>query len=128
MKNKKNYHNVHPFLKKSNASLVRKSAMKTHGSHGPSGPDANKRRKLLTFFRLSSTDLCKTTAKLAMCIATTHLTFLFPYNTCQVIVPDKCPGVRPIRILEVRIRIFGIDRSHQFCIGQKKELNMQFIL
>ena len=86
--------------------MVRKSAVKTHGSHGPSGLYANEWRSLLRSFK-SSTDLCKTIAKLAIRIALSHLTFLLPYNSCRLIAPDKCPGVRPIGIGEVLRRIIG---------------------
>ena len=81
--------------------------MKTHGSHGPSGLDANEWRKLLTFFKSSSTDLCKTTAKKAIRIATSHITFLLPYNSCRLIALDKGPGIRPIVFGKVFRRIIG---------------------
>ena len=82
-----------------NASMVRKSAMKTHGSHGPSG--------LVTSFKLSSTDLCKTITKLAIRIATSHLIFVLPYKSCRLIAFDKCPDVRLIGITEFLMRIIG---------------------
>ena len=47
-----------PIFEKLFASMVRKSTMKTHRSHVPSGPDANEWRRLLSSFKLSSTDLC----------------------------------------------------------------------
>ena len=87
--------------------MVRKSAMKTHGSHGPSGLDANERQRLLTSFKSSSTDLCKKIAKLAIRIATSHLTFLLPYYSCRLIALDKCPSLRPIGIEEAIMRIIG---------------------
>ena len=77
-------------FEKLNASIVRKSAMKTHGSHGLSSLDANELRRLLTSFRLSSTDLCKLIAKLAIRIATSHLIFLLlPHNSCRLIAFDN---------------------------------------
>ena len=113
--------------------MVRKSAMKTHGSHGPSGLDANDWRRLLTSFKLSSTDLCKTIAKLATRIATSHLTFLLPYNSCRLIALHKFPGVRPKRNGEVFRRIIGrtiikciktdlkiLSGDKQLCMGQKR--------
>ena len=85
----------HQFIfAKLNASIVRKSAMKAHGSHGNSGLDANEWQRLLTSFKSSSTDLFKEIAKLLIRIATSHLIFLLPYNSCRLIVPDKCPGVQ----------------------------------
>ena len=88
-------------FEKTKASMVRKSAMKTHGIHGPSGLDANEWRRLLTSFKLSSTSLCKTIPKLAVQIATSCLIFLISHNLCRLIALDKCPGVRPRRIGEV---------------------------
>ena len=78
--------------------MVRKSVIKTHESHGPSGLDANEWQRHLTSISLSSTDLCKTIAKLAIRIATSHLNFLVPYSLCRLITLDNCPGVRPTGI------------------------------
>ena len=91
-------------VQKCNNSMVRNSAMKTHGNRGPSNLDANKWLRLLTFFKLSPTDLCKMTAKLAIRLATSHLTFR-SYISCRLIALDKCPSVRPKRIGEVLRRI-----------------------
>ena len=64
----------HPTIfDKLNSSAIRRSAMKTHGSHGPSGLDANEWRRILTNFHQSSTELCKTIAILAHLIATTDV-------------------------------------------------------
>ena len=92
-------------VQKFNTSMVRNSAMKTHGNRGPSKLDANKWLRLLTSSKLSPTDLCKMTAKLAIRIATSHLSFA-TYIFCRLIALDKCPSVRPIRIGEVLKRIF----------------------
>ena len=100
--------------------MVRKSAMKTHGNHGPSGLDANEWQRLLTSFKSSSADLCKMIAKVAKRIATSHLTFLLPYNSCQLIALGKGPAVRPIGIGEVLRRIIG--RTLVKCI--KADLNI----
>ena len=40
-----------PPLKKINAPSIRRAAMKTHDSHGPSGLDANEWRRILTTFK-----------------------------------------------------------------------------
>ena len=45
-----------------NAKLVRKSNLKTHGSHGPSGLDACEWRRILTHFNQTFIELCKTIA------------------------------------------------------------------
>ena len=78
-----------------NASKVRKSAMKTQGSHGPSNFVANEWRRLLNCVKLSSSDLCKQKA-------TSTFTFLLLYNLCILIALDKCPSLRQLRIGKVR--------------------------
>ena len=85
--------------------MVKSSSVKTHGIYDPSGLDAYKWRRLLTSFMLSSTDLCKTIAKLAIRIATVHFIFLLSFNLCQLIALDKCPGVQPIKIGAILGRI-----------------------
>ena len=105
----------HPqIFERINAACIRKSAMKTNGSHGPSGLDSQEWRRLLTSFKDSSSDLCKTIAKLAIRISTEKLPFLKAYNACRLIALDKCPGVRPVGIGEVLRRIIG--RSIMKCI------------
>ena len=81
--------------------------MKTHGSHGPSGLDANEWRSILKSLTSSSTDLCKTTAKQGIRIAKSHISFLLPYNSFRLIALDKCPGIRPIGFGKVLRRIIG---------------------
>ena len=108
--------------------------MKTRGSHGPSGLDANEWRRILSNFGQSSVDLCKTLAKLASLIATSHLETdeMAAYNACRLIPLDKNPGVRPIGVSEVLRRIIGksilkclsndlklLGQSDQLCLGQK---------
>ena len=106
--------------------------MKTHGSHGPSGLDANDWRRILTTFRSSSTDLSRTIARLAVKIATERLTFIEIYNLCRLLALDENPGVRPIGIGEVLRRIIGrsivqclktdlklLGGNKQLCLGQK---------
>ena len=123
----------HPqIFERINAACIRKSAMKTNGSHGPSGLDSQEWRRLLTSFKDSSSDLCKTIAKLAIRISTERLPFLKAYNACRLIALDKCPGVRPIGIGEVLRRIIGrsimkcikrdlalLGNNTQMCLGQK---------
>ena len=115
-----------------NGPTIRKAALKTHGSHGPSGLDAQEWRRILTSFKKSSEDLCKTLSKLAIRIATEDVCFLDAYNSCRLIALDKCPGVRPIGIGEVLRRIIGrsimgcvkadlkrLGSNFQLCLGQK---------
>ena len=77
--------------------------MTTHGSHGPSGLDANGLRRILTHFGQQSFEISKTLAKIAQKISTEILSheLLEPYNACRLIPLDKNPGVRTIGIGEV---------------------------
>ena len=53
----------HPSIfEQTNAKTVRKSTLKTHGNHGPSGLDACEWRRILTHFNQTSIELCKTFA------------------------------------------------------------------
>ena len=113
---------------KINAATIRKAAMRTHGSHRPSGLDADEWRKILTNYGQYAIDLCKTIAQLAQRIAREKLTenHLEAYNACRLIPLDKCPGIRPIGIGEVLRRIIGrcisedlqtIGDAAQLCLG-----------
>ena len=117
-----------------NGPAIRKAAMKTQGSHGPSGVDANYWRRILSNFGQSSVNLCKTIAQLAIRIATEKLRAddLSAYNACRLIPLDKNPGVRPIGVGEVLRRIVGrsilkcitydlklLGQCQQLCLGQK---------
>ena len=83
--------------------------MRTHGSHGPFGLEANKLRRILTHFGQQSVEISKTIAKIAKKLATEELNseLMEPYNACRLIPLDKNPGVRPIGIGEVMHRIIG---------------------
>ena len=74
--------------------------MTTHGSHGPSGLDANEWLCIVTLFGQYSVEISKTFAKIAQKISTEILSheLLEPNNTCRLIPLDKDPGVRPIGI------------------------------
>ena len=117
-----------------NSARIRKAAMKTHGSHGPSGQDADEWRRLLTHFNQPSVELAKTIAKIAQRLATSVVPAedLEAYNACRLIPLDKKPGVRPIGIGEVIRRIIGksitqciktdlkrLGANFQLCLGQK---------
>ena len=82
--------------------------MKTHGSAGPSGLDADDWRRLLSAFG-QTTNLCKLVAKFAKRLATSIIPpdDLIANNGCRLVALDKCPGVRPIGIGEVMRRITG---------------------
>ena len=117
-----------------NAGTIRKSAMLTHGSHGPSGVDANDWRRWLSNFGQSSTNLCRSLAGLARLNATEKINsdYLTAYNACRLIPLDKNPGVRPIGVGEVIRRILArtilkcisndlkaLGKNKQLCLGQK---------
>ena len=60
------YH--HSIFEQINGKTVRKSTLKTHGSHGPSGLDGCEWGRILTHFNQTSIELCKTIAKLSYII------------------------------------------------------------
>ena len=100
----------HPsIIEQINAKTIRKSTLKTNGSHGPSGLDACEWRRILTHFNQTSNELRKTVAKLSSTIATKVLTHenLTTYNSCRLIPLDKNSVVRPIGICEVLRRMNG---------------------
>ena len=87
----------HPSIfEKINGCEIKRGTMKTNGSHGSSGFDADEWRGLLTSYKSSSIILCTTVSKLAIRIATVELHFLKSYNACRLIALDKCPGTQPI--------------------------------
>ena len=94
---------------KISAILVRKHAVKTHGGAGPSGLDANEWRRLFSAFGQTSTKLCKIVAKFAKRLARSIISpdDLIAYNGCRIVALDKCPGVWPIGIGKVMLRITG---------------------
>ena len=117
-----------------NARTIRQASMKTQGSHGPSGLDANEWRRILTNFGQSSNNLCRCLAEISKLLATTELPLesLQAYNASRLIPLDKNPGVRPIGVGEVLRRIIGrsilkcisndlklLGGSTQLCLGQK---------
>ena len=122
----------HSIFDKINASTVRKTAMVTQGSHGPSGVDANDWRRWLSHFDQASTNICKALAAFARRLATEQMHDLTPYNACRLITLDKNPGVRPIGVGEVIRRIIRrnilrcigndlkiLGQNRQLCLGQK---------
>ena len=108
--------------------------MKTHGSAGPSGLDADDWRRPLSAFEQTSTNPCKLVAKFAKRLATSIIPpdDLIAYNGCRLVALDKCPGVRPIGIDEIMHRITGriivdcirqdltsLGGNMQLCLSQK---------
>ena len=128
--NAKNLRNLLSKFEKPNASWVEKSGVKTHGSHGSSGLDANERRKLLTSCKASTSNLCKTNGKLAIRIATSHMNFFLLYNFFRFISLEKVPCARPngigvlwpiigrvtVKCVKTDLKILGVDQL--ICLSQ----------
>ena len=125
------YH--HAFFDKISARLVRRHAMRTHGSAGPSSLDADDWRRPLSAFGQTSTKLCNLFAKFSKRLARSIIPTddLIAYNGCRLVVLYKCPSVRPVGIGEVMRRINGrivdcirqdltsLGGNMQLCLGQK---------
>ena len=109
--------------------------MKTHGSTGPSGLDANDWRRLLSAFGQTTRNLCKLVAKFAMRLATSIILpdNLIAYNDCRLVALDKCNVVRPTGNDEVMRRFTGrlivdcirqdvtsLGGNMQLCLGQNR--------
>ena len=92
-----------------NGQHIKKAAMRTRGSHGPTGLNANEWRRIITQFGQQSVEISKTIAKIAKKLATEELNPepMEPYIACRLIPLDKNPEVRPIGIGEVMRRIIG---------------------
>ena len=92
------------------------AALKTRGSAGPSGLDAESYRRILCSksFGNSGKSLREEIAKFTKLTATKtfHPDLLEPYVSSRLIALDKNPGVRPIGIGEVLRRIVGKVISH----------------
>ena len=120
-----------------NAEMVRDAALRTKGSGGPSGIDANGFRRMLACksFKKSGTDLCAAIATMARKLCTEYVDpFSIEAILANRLIPlDKGEGaVRPIGVGEVLRRIIGkcvmkvtkldvIDASGslQVCAGHK---------
>ena len=88
------------------ADLVRKCAIRTKGSHGPSGLDADFWSKILcnSIFGNGSGDLCHTILLLAQMLCYEELVdpkSIEGLVACRFVPLDKSPGIRPIVAGEV---------------------------
>ena len=97
-----------------NADLVRKCAIRTKVSHGPSGLDANFWSKILynSTFGNTSDNICHAIALLARMLCSEEVVDpekIEGLVACQIIPLDKLPGVRPTGVGEVLQRI--IDKA-----------------
>ena len=89
------------------AESIRNAALRTNGSAGPSGVDAQFWKRICSSFQSVSDDLCSSLALVARKIASTYVDpeGLASLTACRLIALDKKPGVRPIGIGEVSRRI-----------------------
>ena len=107
------------------ADLVRRCALLTEGSAGPSGMDAPSWRRLCTAFGEKSNELCSAIAAFSrrICISYVDPVALKAYTSSRLVPLDKCPGVRPVGIGEVVRRIVGktvmkiVKRDLQEAVG-----------
>ena len=100
-------------------STIMKSALRTRGSSGPSGLDADGWRRILVSKNFGNVgkDLRCTLSGFAQKVSTVEIevkvengrsyTNLEAYTACRLIPLDKNPGVRPIGVGEVLRRIVG---------------------
>lgn len=100
-------------------STIMSAALRTRGSSGPSGLDADGWRRILVSknFGTAAHNLRSALANFARKISTTEIevlvsngtacTNLEAYTACRLIPLDKNPGVRPIGVGEVLRRIVG---------------------
>lgn len=120
-----------------NGDMVRQAALRTKGSGGPSGVDANGFRRMLACksFKQSSSRLCEAIATMTKTLCTQYIdpTTIEPLMASRLIPLDKGEGaVRPIGVGEVIRRIIGkcvmnvakkdvieVSGSLQLCAGQK---------
>ena len=116
------------------SDTIRRAALRSGGSAGPSGLDAAAWQRMCTSFKGSSTELCAALALFARRISTQCVDFrdLAAYTNCRLIALDKSPGIRPIGVGEVCRRIVGkaileivrfdvrrVTGTIQLCAGQE---------
>ena len=101
-----------------NEQRIFDSALKTKGSAGPSGVDAELYRRILYSknFAAKGKTLREEIATLTRILLTFnyHPSLLEGYTACRLIPLDKNPGVRPIGVGEVLRRIIGKTTSAMF--------------
>ena len=101
---------INPILFESIAGdTVRRSALATQGSAGPSMADSYIWRRMLVSFKAASNDLCCAVAGVARRLATEHVDplGLSALLNNRLVPLDKNPGVRPIGIGETLRRIIS---------------------
>ena len=97
------------FFERITGATIRAAALKSSGSAGPSGVDANGWRRLCISFKAASKELCSSIAALARRISTEFIdpTSMETFVACRLVPLNKNPGVRPIGICECLRRIVG---------------------
>ena len=115
------------------AICIRRAVLKTSDAAGPSGLDAAAWRRICTSFQRASSDLCDVLSAVARKLCTTFVdpAGLSAFVSCHLIVLDKCPGMRPIGVVETVRRIIAkailsvlkediqeAAGSSQLCAGQ----------
>ena len=124
----------HPVIFESiDCEAIRKAALRTDGSAGPSGIDARGFRRMCTSFKKASDELCWSMAYVARRIASAYVDpkSLASFTACRMVALDKHPGVRPIGVGEVARRVINkailsviegdikeAAGSIQLCVGQ----------
>ena len=97
------------FFGQINGSLIWKKAVRNIGGAGPSGLTSKHLKTILSkkYFGTVATDFQKALASLAVKIATEKCCHLEPLLARRLIPLDKKPGVRPIGVGEIIMRVFG---------------------
>ena len=90
-------------------SMVKKCALRTEGAAGVSQADDQMWHKMVTSFKETSTDFCAAVAAVARRFSTEYVD---PQGVEALVanrgIPlDKCPGLRPVGIGEVKRRVMG---------------------
>ena len=109
----------HPIIfERIDGEAIRRAALHTEGTAGPSGIDVAGWRRMCTSFRKASSDLCNSISSVAKRISSEYLdpSILSSYTACRLIALTKNPGVRPIGVAEVVRRI--ISKAVLSVIGQ----------
>ena len=101
---------THPIIFESiTESSIKTASLRTFGSAGPSGVDADGWRRLCNSFRSASGDLRSAIAATTRRLCTEYVdpVTLEGLLSCRLIPINKLPGVRPIGVGEVVRRIIG---------------------
>ena len=86
------------------ADMIKQTTLHTNGPTGPSGLDAHAWSGLCSSFKSASTALCVALACVGRRLASSDVNpeGVSAFVGCHLVSLDKCPGVRPIDIGEVK--------------------------